>query len=164
MEDPPRISEGGTPLLDVIDTANSRHTLTIGGRFQSCSAGGQLEREFGVPHTMLPLPIGLADTDLFVTRMEELTGIALPGKYESERGRLLDTLADVHKYLAGIRVAVYGDSDLALGLTRFLCEAGATPAVVATGSCSSCFEEEVRVASEDARILLGADFSQIQTG
>ena len=32
---------------------------------------------------------------------------------------------------------------------------------MATGSCSSRFEAEVRAASEDARILLGADFSQI---
>jgi nitrogenase molybdenum-iron protein NifN len=161
VENPPRITEGGTPLQDVVDTANSCHTLTIGGRFQSTSAGMLLEKDFAVPHTLLPLPIGLADTDHFVSRMEELTGIGLPGKYEVQRGRLLDTLADVHKYLAGIRVAVYGDSDLALGLTRFLCEAGAIPAIVATGSCSSRFEAEVSAASEDARILLGADFSQI---
>lgn len=161
VEDPPRIAEGGTPLRDVVDTANSRRTLTIGGRFQSTSAGELLEKDFSVTHTMLPLPIGLADTDLFVSVLEELTGIGLPGKYEAERGRLLDTLADVHKYLAGVRVAVYGDSDLALGLTRFLCEAGAVPAIVATGSCSPRFEAEVRAASEDARILLGADFSQI---
>ncbi len=161
VEDPPRITEGGTPLEDVVDTANSRRTLTIGGLFQSASAGEFLEKEFGVPQTALPLPIGLKDTDLFVSMLEELTGIGLPGKYESQRGRLLDTLADVHKYLAGVRVALYGDSDLALGLTRFLCEAGAVPAIVATGSCSTRFEEEVRAASEDSRVLLGADFSQI---
>ena len=161
VENPPRIAEGGTPLQDVVDTANSRRTLTIGGRFQSASAGELLEKDFGVPHTVLPLPIGLADTDLFVSMLEELTGIGLPKKYEAERGRLLDTLADLHKYLAGVRVALYGDSDLALGLTRFLCEAGAIPAIVATGSCSPRFEAEVRRASEDARVLLGADFSQI---
>ena len=162
VENPPRIAEGGTPLEDVVDIANSRQTLTLGGRFLSTSAGEFLEREFKVPHTALPLPIGQKDTDLFVSMLEELIGIDLPRKYEAQRGRLLDTLADVHKYLAGVRVAVYGDSDIALGLTRFLCEAGAIPAIVATGSSSSRFEEEVRAASEDARILLGADFSQIQ--
>jgi nitrogenase molybdenum-iron protein NifN len=161
VENPPRITEGGTPLEDVVDTANSRCTLTIGGRFQSSSAGEFLEREFRVPQTALPLPIGLKDTDLFVSMLEEQTGIALPERYEAQRGRLLDTLADVHKYLAGVRVAVYGDSDIALGLTRFLCEAGAIPAVVATGSRSTRFEAEIRAASEDALILLGADFSQI---
>jgi len=161
VENPPRITEGGTPLEDVVDTANSCRTLTVGGQFQSNSAGEYLEREFGVPQTALPLPIGLKDTDLFVSMLEDLIGIALPGKYEAQRGRLLDTLADVHKYLAGVRVAVYGDSDIALGLTRFLCEAGAIPAVVATGSSSTRFEAEIRAVSEDARILLGADFSQI---
>ncbi len=161
VENPPRIAEGGTPLEDVVDTANSCRTLTVGGRFQSNSTGDYLNREFGVPHTVMPLPIGLKDTDLLVSMLEELTGIALPGKYEAQRGRLLDTLADVHKYLAGVRVAVYGDSDIALGLTRFLCEAGAIPAIVATGSASTLFEAEIRAASEDARILLDADFSQI---
>lgn len=160
-ENPPRITEGGTTLEDMVDTANSRCTLTIGGRFQNSSAGGFLEREFRVPQTALPLPIGLKDTDLFVSMLEEQTGIALPERYEAQRGRLLDTLADVHKYLAGVRVAVYGDSDIALGLTRFLCEAGAIPAVVATGSRSTRFEAEIREASDDALILLGADFSQI---
>ena len=114
-----------------------------------------------MPQTALPLPIGLKDTDLFVSMLEEQTGIALPERYEAQRGRLLDTLADVHKYLAGVRVAVYGDSDIVLGLTRFLCEAGAIPAVVATGLRSTRFEAEIRAASEDALILLGADFSQI---
>ena len=161
VENPPRITEGGTPLEDVVDTANSRCTLTIGGRFLSTSAGEFLDRVFKVPQTALPLPIGLKDTDLFVSMLEELTGIALPKKYEAQRGRLLDTLTDVHKYLAGVRVAVFGDSDIALGLTRFLCEAGAIPAVVATGSSSTRFEAEIRAVSEDARILLGADFSQI---
>ena len=83
VENPPRITEGGTPLEDVVDTANSRCTLTIGGRFQSSSAGVFLEREFKVPQTALPLPIGLKDTDLFVSMLEEQTGIALPERYEA---------------------------------------------------------------------------------
>ena len=140
----PRIAEGGTPLEDLVDTANSLGTLTIGGRFLSTSAGEFLDRVFKVPQTALPLPIGLKDTDLFVSMLEELTGNCSSKKYEAQRGRLLDTLTDVHKYLAGVRVALYGDSDIALGLTRFLCEAGAIPAVVATGSSSPRFEAEVR--------------------
>jgi nitrogenase molybdenum-iron protein NifN len=93
--------------------------------------------------------------------MEELTERRLPRKYETERGRLLDTLADVHKYLAGVRVAVFGDSDIVVGLTRLLTEVGAVPAIVATGHRSPGFMAEIRATSADPIILCGADFTDI---
>ena len=161
VEDLPAISEGGTPLQDVADTANSRETLTIGGRFQKDFAGAFLEETYGVRSSLLPLPIGLEHTDLFMSRMEELTERRLPRKYETERGRLLDTLADVHKYLAGVRVAVFGDSDIVVGLTRLLTEVGAVPAIVATGYSSPGFMAEIRATSAEPIILCGADFTDI---
>ncbi|VVB69964.1 Light-independent protochlorophyllide reductase subunit B [uncultured archaeon] len=163
VENMPAMPDGGTPLQDVADTANSRETLTIGGRFQKDFAGAFLEENFGVRSSVLPLPIGLEHTDLFMSRMEELTGRCLPRKYEAERGRLLDTMADVHKYLAGVRVAVFGDSDIVLGLTRLLREVGAVPAIVATGYISSSFEAEIRAISADPIILCGADFTDIHS-
>jgi nitrogenase molybdenum-iron protein NifN len=161
VEDLPAIPEGGTPLQDVAETANSRETLTIGGRFQKDFAGVFLEETYGVRSSLLPLPIGLEHTDLFMSRMEELTERRLPRKYETERGRLLDTLADVHKYLAGVRVAVFGDSDIVVGLTRLLTEVGAVPAIVATGFRSPGFMAEIRATSADPIILCGADFTDI---
>jgi len=156
-----RIPEGGTPLADVVDMARSREILTLGGRFQTPSAGGYLEEAFGVPHRALPLPIGLDNTDLFIGEVERLTGLGLPRKYDLERGRLLDTVVDVHKYLAEVRAAVFGDTEIALGVTKLLCEVGAIPAIVATGSNSSDFVEAVKVISPRSRVLNGVDFSDI---
>ena len=157
----PTITEGGTPLRDIANTANSSETLKIGGRFRKDFAGAFLGETYGVRSSLLPLPIGLEHIDLFVSWMEELTGRRLPGKYEAERGRLLDTLADVHKYLDGVRVAVFGDSDIVVELTRLLTEVGAVSAVVATGYSSPGFKAEIRANSADPIILCGADFADI---
>ena len=155
--------EGGTPLGDVVRMGLSRQTITLGGRFQESSAGTYLEETFGVPNIALPLPIGLENTDQFVFEMERLTGIVLPREYELERGRLLDTMVDVHKYLAEARAAIFGDTEIAVGLTKLLCEVGVVPAIVATGSHSPGFVEAVRSISPGSRALRGVDFSDIHS-
>lgn len=158
-----RIPEGGTPLEEVSKMGLSRQTVTLGGRFQAPSAGAYLEEAFGVPNRSLPLPMGLEYTDQFVFEMERLTGIALPREYELERGRLLDTMVDVHKYLAGVRAVVFGDTEIAIGITKLLCEVGAEPVIVATGSNASGFVESVRAISPKSWALAGADFSDIHS-
>lgn len=154
--------EGGTPLADVARMGLSRQTITLGGRFQESSAGAYLEERFGVPNTVLPLPIGLENSDRFVSEVERATDMALPREYELERGRLLDTMVDVHKYLAEVRAAIFGDTEMAIGLAKLLCEVGAVPAIVATGSKSHGFIEAVRSISPGSKALAGVDFSDIQ--
>lgn len=159
----PRMAEGGTPLADVARMGISSQTITLGGRFQESSAGVYLEETFGMPNIALPLPIGLENTDRFVFEVERLTGMALPREFEIERGRLLDTMVDVHKYLAETRAAIFGDTEIAVGLAKLLCEVGAVPAIVATGSRSPGFAEAVRSISPRSTAIGGADFSDIQT-
>lgn len=157
----PKIPEGGTSLHDIRDTANSTETITIGGCIQSASAGSYLEMEYGVPHTALPLPIGIEYTDMLVAKLEEITGSELPQKYERERGRLLDAMIDAHKIVSGIRTAVYGDTEVVLGITKVLREIGMNPAVVATGSQNPEFTQSVKQISPTSTILCGVDFAQI---
>ncbi len=51
-------------------------------------------------------------------------------KYQRERGRLVDSLIDGHKYIFEKRAIVFGDEDLVIGLTALLCEIGVTPVLV----------------------------------
>ncbi|HSD57051.1 MAG TPA: nitrogenase component 1, partial [Methanotrichaceae archaeon] len=74
----PRIPAGGTSLGEIRDTGNSVATVTIGAWTEDRGAGDYLQEEFDVPHFALPLPLGLESTDMFVGRLEELTGLALP--------------------------------------------------------------------------------------
>jgi len=116
------IPKGGTPLDDIRDTANSMATLTIGGSVQEPGAGDYLEKDSVLRTKALPLPISLEFTDHLVASLEELTRVAMPDRYEQERGRLLDTMIDAHKLLADVKTAVYGDTEMVLGITRFMGE------------------------------------------
>jgi len=159
--DYPKIPEGGTPLADIEDMANSRETLTVGGSIFGGSAGDYLEREFGVHHTILPLPIGVEQTDRLIGKLEEITGLGLPEKYERDRGRLMDAIVDCHKLVAGVRTAVYGDAEMALGVAKLLCEMGMDPRVIATGSKSPEFVRRGEKMAPGSEVLSGVDFSEI---
>lgn len=159
--DMPLMPKGGTPLDDIRDTANSKATLTIGGWVQEPGAGDYLEREFGACHIALPLPIGVEFTDRLAANLEGLTGLSMPESYENERGRLLDTMIDAHKLLADVKTAVYGDTEVVLGITRIMGEAGMRPQIVATGAVNPAFAEKAEELAPGAKVMIGADFSQI---
>jgi len=162
-EDLPLIPRGGTPLDDVRDAANSKATLTIGGWVQEPGAGDYLEKEFEVPHIALPLPISLEFTDRLAANLEELTDLPLPESYEQERGRLLDSMVDAHKLLADVKTAVYGDTEVVLGITRIMTELGMKPQIVATGAANPAFAENAAELAPGSQVIMGADFSQIAT-
>ena len=60
-------------------------------------------------------------------------------------------MVDVHKYLYGIKAAVYGDPDQVFSLTTFLLELGIYPILVATGSKSPNFGIKVRQSFKELR-------------
>ncbi|MFZ2470790.1 MAG: nitrogenase component 1 [Methanothrix sp.] len=160
-QDLPLIPKGGTPLEDIRDTANSKATLTIGGWVQEPGAGNYLEKEFKVPHVALPLPIGLEFTDRLAANLEDLTGLSMPECYERERGRLLDTMVDAHKILADVKTAVYGDTEMVLGITRIMKELGMRPQIVATGAANPAFAENAAELAPGCKVMMETDFSQI---
>lgn len=159
--DPPKIPAGGTSLEDVRDVANSRASITIGALAKPPGAGDYLKKTFDVPHYGLPLPIGLKFTDMLMARLEELTSLPLPESYEQERGSLLDAIVDAHKLLAKVKTAVYGDSEMVLGLLNFMKELGMDPQVAATGSKSTAFASFANGIAPEAAIQVGADFLDI---
>jgi nitrogenase molybdenum-iron protein NifN len=158
----PRIPAGGTTLEEIKDTANSIATITIGAWTEGKGAGDYLQEEFGIPHSAMPLPLGLELNDMFMGRLEELTGQSLSEEYEKERGRLLDTMVDAHKLLANVRTCVYGDTEIVLGLSRLMKELGMNPQILATGTTSQSFERIARELAPASQVMSGMDFSQIQ--
>ncbi len=85
----------------------------------------------------------------------------MPEAAERERGRLLDTMVDAHKVLADAKVAVFGDTELVLGLTKLMTEVGMSPQIIATGADNKAFSEYAAKLAPGSRILTGADFSEI---
>jgi nitrogenase molybdenum-iron protein NifN len=165
-DDLPKIAPGGTLLYEIADMPDSRASLGL-GLVSKNLAVEYLEKSHGVPGNSVPIPIGLSNTDSFFTELVNILGCPIPDKYQKERGRLLDAMVDVHKYLYGVKSAVYGDPDLVFSLTTFILELGMNPVLVATGSKSRDFGEKVRQIFKEIRpelepvVLNGIDFDSL---
>jgi len=165
-EDLPKIAPGGTPLSEIADMPNSQASLGLGIVSKNLAVK-YLEESHGVPGYDVPIPIGLSNTDSFFTELVKIFGCSIPEKYQKERGRLLDAMVDVHKYLYGVKAAVYGDPDFVFSLTTFMLELGMNPVLIATGSKSRDFEAKVRQIVEKINpelepvVLNGIDFDTL---
>jgi nitrogenase molybdenum-iron protein NifN len=163
QNDLPKIANGGTSVTDIADMKNSNASIGM-GLVNHNPAVEYLAKTYDVPGLHVPLPIGLGNTDTFFETLSQISGCQMPEKYQNERGRLLDTMVDVHKYLYGVRVAVYGDPDKVAGLVSLLLELGVHPVLVVSGSRSQGFRDHIEASLKDAgpdwdtTILDGVDF------
>ena len=133
---------GGTKVSDIRTMGDSAGTLAL-GIFASEAAAKALEKKCGVGYEQLPLPIGLANTDAFVDAVRRLAGVEVPMEIDAERGRLLDAISDHSQYLHNLKVAIFGDPDTVVAMTRFAVEMGMDPRIVLTGAQPRRFEAEI---------------------
>ncbi|MDR1727687.1 MAG: nitrogenase molybdenum-iron protein subunit beta [Acidobacteriota bacterium] len=134
---------GGVTLADMKTVSHSLGTIALGG-FTSTPAALELESQYGVPATLLELPIGLGTTDLFIDALHKVGGVPVADSVAWERGRLLDVMTDMHQYFYGKRVAVAGDPDHVISLVQMLLELEMRPVYVITGSSAPRFEARVQ--------------------
>jgi nitrogenase molybdenum-iron protein NifN len=131
------IPHGGTKITDIGRMGGAVATIELGRTLTDAHSGGLwLERHLGVANHRLGCPIGLRESDSFFALLKELSGRSTPEKYSAERGRLLDSFADGHKYVFGKRAIVYGEEDLVAALSSFLAEIGVQPVLCASGGTS----------------------------
>jgi nitrogenase molybdenum-iron protein NifN len=161
-----KLPAGGTTLDEIRALGTALCSITF-GRTQSArpSAGAWLEQSFAVPHRVLGLPIGIRESDAFFELLAEAGARPMPPAHARERGRLIDSLVDGHKYVAGQRAVVYGEEDLVIGLASFLCEIGVEPVVCASGGRGGTFTRTLRAAvpelPEACTVASGVDFVDI---
>jgi nitrogenase molybdenum-iron protein NifN len=108
------------------------------------TAAEYLQESFGVENHRMPLPLGVSNCDHFFETLSQLSGKEIPMKYTKERGRLIDSYVDGHKYVFGKRAVVYGEEDLVVALSAFLNEIGIEVALAASGGESGRLEDEIR--------------------
>ncbi len=155
----PLLPEGGTRLSDIADSANSLGTVAI------CRTAGSaavyLKNKFNVPAALDPAPIGVTNTDKFVQNICRLSGAPIPHEIEIERGRLIDCMVDVHHYMFGRKVAIFGDPDIVSAIVRFCAEAGMSPTVAMTATRHRDFAPDIKAVNSeyrtDTQILEGTD-------
>jgi len=129
------------------------------------SSGKYLFNKFNVPTYNIPLPLSITQTDRFFNLLAELSGKEISAKHTSERGRLIDSYIDGHKYLFGKKAVIYGEQDLVISLAAFLSEIGIIPALCATGDKSDRFEEAIKShiqLNEEITVLEDTDFVDIE--
>lgn len=130
---------GGTPLADAADAINARATVFL-QETASRKTSELVRTAWGHEAVVLNAPIGVANTDRFVTEAARLAGVPVPEAITIERGRLVDALTDSHAYLHGKRVAIAGDPDLVVGLLGFLLELGMEPVHVLSTNGDAAFK------------------------
>lgn len=162
-----KIPSGGTKPEDIAAMTGAPLTIQFG---ETCpddlSPGFWLQQEYGVPLVNLPLPIGLEATDRFIEILQKISGRSIPGLLATERGWLLDGMADAHKYNAECRPVIYGEPELVYAMTRICAENGANPVVIASGTRNSrldiCLEPLLAGLDEQPVILEETDFATIE--
>ncbi|MBP1909753.1 nitrogenase molybdenum-iron protein subunit beta [Methanolobus bombayensis] len=153
-------ANGGTPIGDVEDSANSMGTIALCG-LAGGAAAKVFQNKFKMPAQIGPVPIGIRFTDRFVMKAAELADVAIPPELEHERSRVVDMMTDAHPHFYGKKVAIFGDPDIIEGLTSLVLEMGMEPTVILSGTVSKAFEERVSEMVHplypDSQILTGAD-------
>ena len=162
------IPPGGTPVESLKNTANAAFTIEFGISAQNGNSPGKfLEEKFGVKNVNMPLPVGVKATDDFIEKLEEISGTTIPDKYLAQRGRLIDSYVDAHKYVFGVKAAVFGDEDMVAAMAVFLDEIGMVPSICASGAPAGKLEKYLRSAITDfdgkgITVLEDADFEIIE--
>ncbi|MHB8202857.1 MAG: nitrogenase component 1 [Desulfomonilaceae bacterium] len=163
-----KIPSGGTPIASIKGMGTALSSIEFGRCLDnSMSAANILEDRFNVRSRRLGTPIGLRETDIFMNALEEITCRKTPVKYELERGRLIDSYVDGHKYVSGKRAVIYGDPDMVVGLASFLTEIGIKPVLCATGAKCQHFKTAIKTVTEEIldeppEVLDDVDFLDIE--
>ncbi|MBU0946122.1 MAG: nitrogenase [Proteobacteria bacterium] len=144
-----KIQPGGTPLSAIAVMGNSMGSVEFGHTMAEASGGVLLAEKFGVENTRMAMPMGIGASDRFFAYLSRLSGVPVPEKHQAERGRLVDSYVDSHKYVYGKKAIVYGEEDLVVGLTTFLAEIGVMPVLCASGGKSGKLAERIRQATAD---------------
>lgn len=157
---------GGTTISQIQSMGCSQTSIVLGHTLQQKNtAAGLLWTRFTIPNHHIGLPIGVKETDVLLTLLKNLSGRDIPEKYRLERGRLIDSYVDGHKYMFQKRAIVYGEEDLVIGLAAFLAETGVIPVLCASGGESGYLNSAIKMVAPDlaeqVTVREGVDFMEI---
>ena len=151
--------KGGTTVEQIKASGGSMAAIGLGPS-GSGAAVEEMKKKCGVPGEIMELPIGLQATDRFIDKLRTIAGVSVPDSITDERGRLLDMISDMHQYVHGKRVALFGDPDQLVSLTEFLNLLDMKPVYIVTGTPTPQFENRIRAVLggnvPEAKIRAGA--------
>ncbi|MFC3608354.1 nitrogenase iron-molybdenum cofactor biosynthesis protein NifN [Stutzerimonas tarimensis] len=133
------LTTGGLEVEELRCAGQSAATLVVG---QSLAAAADaLAARTGVPDRRFGLLIGLDAVDAWMMALAEISGQAVPERWQRQRRQLQDAMLDTHFMLGDSRVAIAADPDLLLGFDSLLRGMGAkTVAAVVPARATSLAE------------------------
>ena len=163
------IPEGGTPVAAIMAAGTAAASIEMGKVLARTkdTAATHLATKFSVPTHRLGFPMGIRQTDRFMETLAAISGREIPLHHRRDRGRLLDSLVDGHKFVNTARAVVYGEADLVAGLVDFLSEIGIVPVICATGGKTGHLAPVIREilpkkTRQQVQIMTGADFVDME--
>ncbi len=108
--------KGGTTIPEIISLGDCDKVFGL-GTIVNEEPAKELKRKCDVPYELLPIPIGVENTDAYVSALSHFAKNEVPYALEEERGQLIDVMLDASQYYYKKAVAIYGDPDIVLGLT-----------------------------------------------
>ncbi len=138
----------GTPSGDIKALGSVKKLIAM-GQIASIEPAEYMEKQYKVPFTLIPSPVGVKLTDKYVMALREATSQEVPPDLEAERGRLVDLMLDSHQYTHNKKVAIFGDPDVVYSFTSFCIELGMIPKYVITGTPKEDFTRSVKKLFED---------------
>jgi nitrogenase molybdenum-cofactor synthesis protein NifE len=117
------LAVGGTTIEELSTMGSSDFTIALGTSMGR--AAKLLQQKFGIGYRMFDGSAGLADSDLLMQTLAEVSGRPLPAKYERQRKVLVDSMRDAHFYFGGKKICIALEPDLAVQTSKWLDEMGA---------------------------------------
>jgi nitrogenase molybdenum-iron protein beta chain len=149
--------KGGVTIPELMSTGDSKFTIGL-GPFCTEDACIKLENSCKVKFDTLELPIGVKATDQFITTLSRAANVQVPESITADRGRLIDMITDMHKYLYNKRVALFGDPDTLVPLCEFLVSMDMKPVYVVSGTPGKRFETSME------KVLAGVPGAKYRNG
>lgn len=134
--------KGGTTIPEMVSMGNARRTLAL-GHWCTKDAAIALENSCKVPFVEEDLPFGIKATDRFVQALSKLGSVTIPDSVTDDRGRLVDMITDMHQYLHGKRVALWGDPDVIIPVAEFLTDIDMKPVYIVSGTPGKHFMQRM---------------------
>ncbi len=162
------ISHGETTVEDLKSTANAIGTIAL-NKYEGGQAAEYLEKEFDIPAVIGPTPIGIRNTDTFLQNLKKMTGKPIPESLVVKRGIALDAITDVtHMFLAGKKVAIYGNPDMVIGLAEFCLDMEMEPVLLLLGDDNTRYVRDPRLLAMkekvnfDMEVVTNADLWELE--
>ena len=143
----PRISPQGTSLETLRRAPTAADTLVL-RPWQLPRTRSHLQHHWDHANGALPIPMGLYATDLWLEHMAKLSAKEIPSSLMQQRSELIATMQQAAPLLVGQRIAVYGEPDFVVGISRFLMELGLTPALIVCQNGGHCWHDALRAMFE----------------